>query len=63
MRFKDKTVIVTGAARGLAEKTARLIAAEGASLVVGDLNIKRLQGVVDSRNGGGSGRHQQEDDS
>jgi NAD(P)-dependent dehydrogenase (short-subunit alcohol dehydrogenase family) len=53
MRFKDKTVIVTGAARGLAEKTARLIAAEGASLVVGDLNIKRLQGVVDSINSSG----------
>jgi 3-oxoacyl-[acyl-carrier protein] reductase len=48
MRFKDKTVIVTGAARGLAEKAARLIAAEGGALVLGDLNIKRLKGVADS---------------
>ncbi|MGH9805998.1 MAG: SDR family NAD(P)-dependent oxidoreductase [Terriglobia bacterium] len=53
MRFKDKTVIVTGAARGLAEEAARLIAAEGGSLVLGDLNIKRLQGVADSINSGG----------
>ncbi len=50
MRFKDKTVIVTGAARGLAEKAARLIASEGASLVLADRDIKRLQGVADSIN-------------
>jgi 3-oxoacyl-[acyl-carrier protein] reductase len=53
MRFRNKTVIVTGAARGLAEKAARLIAAEGASLIIGDVNIKRLQGVVDSINSSG----------
>lgn len=50
MRFKDKTVIVTGAARGLAETAARLIAAEGASMVLGDLNINRLRSVADSIN-------------
>jgi 3-oxoacyl-[acyl-carrier protein] reductase len=50
MRFKGKTVIVTGAARGLAEKTARLLAAEGASLVIADINFERLKGVADSIN-------------
>jgi NAD(P)-dependent dehydrogenase (short-subunit alcohol dehydrogenase family) len=48
MRFKDKTVIVTGAARGLAESTARLLAAEGANLVAADINLPRLQEVVAS---------------
>lgn len=53
MRFKDKTVIVTGAARGLAETTARLLAAEGANLVAADLNMPRLQDVVASINQAG----------
>lgn len=48
MRFKDKTVIVTGAARGLAETTARLLAAEGANLVAADINLARLKDVVAS---------------
>jgi len=51
MRFTGKTVIVTGAARGLAECAARMFAAEGASLVLGDLDIERLERVVDSING------------
>ncbi|HSV80195.1 MAG TPA: SDR family NAD(P)-dependent oxidoreductase [Ramlibacter sp.] len=53
MRFKDKTVIVTGAARGLAEKTARLLSAEGANLIAADLNFERLQDVVASINAAG----------
>lgn len=56
MRFKDKTVIITGAARGLAEKTARLLASEGATLVAGDLNITGLREVVDSINNAGGGQ-------
>lgn len=53
MRFKDKTVIVTGAARGLAETTARLLAAEGANLVAADINLPRLNDVVASINSQG----------
>jgi 3-oxoacyl-[acyl-carrier protein] reductase len=53
MRFKGKTVIVTGAARGLAETTARLLAAEGANLVAGDINMARLETVVASINDAG----------
>jgi 3-oxoacyl-[acyl-carrier protein] reductase len=55
MRFDNKTIIVTGAARGLAEKTARLLASEGATLVAGDLNYERLQDVVKSINEAGVG--------
>ena len=38
MRFKDKVVVVTGAAQGIGEAYARALAAEGASVVVADLN-------------------------
>lgn len=53
MKFKNKTVIVTGAARGLAETTARLLAAQGANLVAADINFSRLSEVVASINAEG----------
>jgi 3-oxoacyl-[acyl-carrier protein] reductase len=56
MRFQNKTVIVTGAARGLAETTARLLAAEGANLIAGDINMARLEDVVSSINQAGAGQ-------
>jgi NAD(P)-dependent dehydrogenase (short-subunit alcohol dehydrogenase family) len=56
MRFQNKTVIVTGAARGLAETTARLLAAEGANLIAGDINLARLEDVVSSINQAGAGQ-------
>ncbi|RSN71029.1 MULTISPECIES: SDR family oxidoreductase [Actinomadura] len=37
-RFQDKVVIVTGAAQGIGEVYARGLAAEGASVVVADIN-------------------------
>ncbi len=37
MRFADKTAIVTGAASGIGEATARLFAAEGARVVIADV--------------------------
>ena len=48
MRLKNKVVVITGAARGLAEKTARLMASEGAAIVAGDRDIERLKDVVRS---------------
>lgn len=37
-RFTDRTAIVTGAAQGIGETYARALAAEGASVVIADLN-------------------------
>jgi NAD(P)-dependent dehydrogenase (short-subunit alcohol dehydrogenase family) len=48
MRLKDKVVVVTGAARGLAAKASRLMSSEGATIVAADRDIKRLREVVDS---------------
>ena len=38
MRFQDKVVVVTGAAQGIGEAYAKALAAEGAKVVVADLN-------------------------
>jgi NAD(P)-dependent dehydrogenase (short-subunit alcohol dehydrogenase family) len=46
MRFKDKVVIVTGAAQGIGEAYARALAAEGASVVVADVNAEAGEKVA-----------------
>ena len=38
MILKDKVAIVTGSASGIGRSTARLLAAEGASVVVADVD-------------------------
>ncbi len=43
MRFQGKVAIVTGAARGIGEAYARALAAEGAKVVVSDLNDRGNQ--------------------
>lgn len=52
--LQDKVIIVTGAAQGVGEATARLAAAAGAKVVVADFNEAGGQAVVDSikENGG-----------
>lgn len=55
MRFKDKVVVVTGAAQGIGEAYARALGAEGASVVVADLNEASGSAVAESiRADGGS---------
>lgn len=43
MRFLDKVAIVTGGASGIGAATARALAAEGARVVVADINAAGLQ--------------------
>jgi meso-butanediol dehydrogenase/(S,S)-butanediol dehydrogenase/diacetyl reductase len=46
-RFKGKVVIVTGAASGIGEATARRFAAEGATVVLVDRDQAKLKKVAD----------------
>ena len=53
-RVKGKTAIITGAASGLGEASALLLAKEGAAIVVADINESKGQEVVEKirREGG-----------
>ena len=46
MRVKDKSIIVTGAGGGIGEGIARRLAAEGAQVVVNDINVAMGEKVV-----------------
>ena len=48
MRLKNKTVLVTGAARGIGEAIARLFAQQGAMVIVTDINDKQGEDVARS---------------
>jgi gluconate 5-dehydrogenase len=47
MSFEGKVAIVTGAAQGIGEAYARALAAQGASVVVADLNADLAQSVAE----------------
>ncbi len=53
MRFENKVVIVTGAAQGIGEAYARALAAEGAAVVVADMNEESGAKVAASINESG----------
>jgi NAD(P)-dependent dehydrogenase (short-subunit alcohol dehydrogenase family) len=53
MRMEGKRAVVTGAASGLGREVARLFAAEGARVVVADLNSGGAEAVANEINGGG----------
>src|SRR5271168_1553126 len=44
-KFLDQVVIVTGAAQGIGEVTAKLFAAQGASVVLVDINKEKVEEV------------------
>lgn len=46
MRFTDKVVIVTGASGGIGEGYARALAADGASVVIADMDVERGEVVA-----------------
>ncbi|HEU0167088.1 MAG TPA: SDR family NAD(P)-dependent oxidoreductase, partial [Chloroflexota bacterium] len=46
MRVKDKSIIVTGAGGGIGEGIARRLAAEGARVIVNDVNAAAGEKVV-----------------
>ncbi len=53
-RFKDRTVVVTGAGSGFGEAMARRFAAEGATVLAADINASAVERVVaDITDGGG----------
>lgn len=49
-----KVVVITGASSGLGEATARLLAAQGASVVLGARRLDRVQALADDLNGSDS---------
>jgi len=52
--IEGKVVVITGASSGLGEATARLLAAKGASVVLGARRQDRIQSLASELNGGGA---------
>jgi len=48
--IEGKVVVITGARSGLGEATARLLCAQGASVVLGARRVDRLQSLADELN-------------
>ena len=62
MRLKNKVALVTGAAAGIGESCARLFAAEGAHVVLTDLDVAAAESVAESiRESGGSAEAHSQD--
>ena len=51
--IEGKVVVITGASSGLGEATARLLCAQGASVVLGARRIDRIRSLADELTGSG----------
>ncbi len=51
--IEGKVVVITGASSGLGEATARLLSAQGASVVLGARRFDRIQSLADELTGRG----------
>ncbi len=51
--IEGKVVVITGASSGLGEATARLLCAQGASVVLGARRVNRIQSLADELTGSG----------
>ena len=50
MQIKGSVIVITGAASGIGEATARSLAEAGANVVLGDMNGERLQLITTAIN-------------
>lgn len=55
MRFTDKVVVITGAAKGIGRATAERFLSEGAKVVASDIDAERLQQTVNELGADGLG--------
>lgn len=54
-RLQDRVAVITGGAAGIGEATVRMFVAEGAKIVVGDLNAQVGEALVDELADAGRG--------
>ena len=47
LNIKDKVIAITGASSGIGEATARLLASQGAKVVLGARRTDRLERIAD----------------
>ena len=53
MKLEDKVAIIVGGAGGIGEKTSQLLAGEGASVMIADMDIETADKLADEINGTG----------
>lgn len=46
MRLKDRVALITGAGSGVGEATALLFSEEGATVILADIQLEKIEGVA-----------------